>query len=77
MKRQTFDEFLLETAQAMADNDMNSQRAADSIYISRNGFLYRLDAIKKRTGLDLRSFKTLCEILGYEKKVIENESEND
>lgn len=49
-----------------AENDMNATRAADALYLHRNTLLYRLDRIKRETGLDPRKFYDLAKLLGME-----------
>lgn len=51
-----------------AENDMNATRAADALYLHRNTLLYRLDRIKRETGLDPRKFYDLAKLLGMDEK---------
>ena len=47
---------LLETVQVFFRNDLNITAASRQLFIHRNTLNYRLDKIKKITGLDLRTF---------------------
>jgi len=47
----------LETAQAFFDADLNLSVAARQMFVHRNTLTYRLDKIRKDTGLDLRVFR--------------------
>lgn len=49
-----------------AEHDMNATSAADALYMHRNSLLYRLDVIKRETGLDPRKFYDLVKLLGLE-----------
>ena len=59
---------LMETAQTFFRNDLNLTTTAKELFIHRNTLLYRLERIRRETGLDIRSFhdavifKTLSEI---------------
>ena len=46
-----------ETIKVYFDQDLNLSTAARQLYIHRNTLLYRLEKIRKATGLDLRRFK--------------------
>ena len=50
------DKELLLTAQAFIDYDLNACSTAKNLYIHRNTLNYRLDKIKRQTGLDIRRF---------------------
>lgn len=53
----------LETLRAYVESNMNAKIAADRLHVHVNTAYYRLDRIGERTGLDLRSFADLEEIL--------------
>ncbi len=44
------------TADCFLNNDLNVAETARQLYIHRNTLLYRLEFIRKETGLDIRSF---------------------
>ena len=48
---------MMETIKVYFDQDLNLSTAARQLYIHRNTLLYRLEKIRKATGLDLRRFK--------------------
>ena len=48
---------MLETVRVFFQNDLNLTAASRQLFIHRNTLNYRLDKIKKETGLDLRSFE--------------------
>ena len=50
------DEELINTAAVFMNNDLNLAAAAKDLFVHRNTLVYRLDKIKKITGLDLRQF---------------------
>ncbi len=45
-----------ETVQAFFQNDLNLSTTARQLYVHRNTLTYRLDRIRRETGLDLRKF---------------------
>lgn len=47
---------LMRTAKAFLDNGMNVTRASKELFMHRNTLMYRLNSIKKATGLDLHNF---------------------
>ncbi len=47
---------LMRTAQAFLENGMNVTQAAKEMFMHRNTLMYRLNIIKKATGLDLHNF---------------------
>lgn len=47
----------LETVRAFFRNDLNLSTTARQLFIHRNTLLYRLEKIRKATGLDLRKFE--------------------
>lgn len=49
-------EGLMATIEAFLDNGMNVSRTARKLYMHRNTLIYKLTAIIKLTGLDLRDF---------------------
>ena len=44
------------TAKEFLNNDLNSKRTAEKLFIHRNTLTYRLNKIEKEIGLDLRNF---------------------
>lgn len=50
-------EEMLETIRVFFLNDLNLSTTARQLFIHRNTLLYRMDKIKKATGLDLRKFE--------------------
>ena len=51
-----FNEETLRTIETFLDADLNLSDTARQLYIHRNTLVYRLEKIKKLTGLDLREF---------------------
>ena len=45
-----------EIIRSLADCDMNITDAANKVFIHRNTFCYHMDKIKKKTGLNPKSF---------------------
>ena len=56
------EEYLLETLEVFFDKNMSLTKTAQQIKIHRNTLLYRLDKIKKVTGLDPRKFNDAMEL---------------
>lgn len=52
----TLDEDTLDTIECFFKNNLNGSETARELYVHRNTLVYRLDKVKKNTGLDLRSF---------------------
>ena len=52
-----FTEDILETIRAFFLNDLNLSTTARQLYIHRNTLIYRMEKIRKVTGLDLRKFE--------------------
>ena len=50
------DEETLSTINKFFDNSLNVSETSRQLYIHRNTLVYRLEKIKKLTGLDLREF---------------------
>ena len=48
---------MLETIRVFFQNDLNLSTTARQLYIHRNTLIYRMDKIRKATGLDLRIFE--------------------
>ena len=48
---------MLETIRSFFQNDLNLSITARELYIHRNTLLYRMEKIRKATGLDLRKFE--------------------
>lgn len=62
------DEDMLETVEAFMDNNLNVSETARKLYMHRNTLTYRLDKIRRATGLDIRNFSdaitfNLCNLL--------------
>ena len=66
------DEELLNTADIFLKNNLNISKASKQSYMHRNTLLYRLDKIKKLTGLNLKTFEdaTIYENLLFAKKML-------
>ena len=47
----------------MAENDMNITEVARQMFVHRNTLIYRIEKIKKKTGLDIRKFYDLYDAL--------------
>lgn len=56
------EEYLLETVEVFFDNNMSLTQTSKELKIHRNTLLYRLDKIKKVTGLDPRKFNDAMEL---------------
>jgi len=54
--RRFLNEEIMETLRVFFQNDLNISTASRQLFIHRNTLQYRLDKIKKLTGLDLRRF---------------------
>lgn len=50
------DKEMMRTADAFLINGMNVSRAARQLFMHRNTLIYRLNGIRRITGLDLRNF---------------------
>ena len=53
---ETLDEDTLETIDRFFENNLNVSETSRRLYVHRNTLVYRLEKIKKLTGLDLREF---------------------
>ena len=53
---ESLDRETLMTIQAFFDNNLNVSETARKLFVHRNTLVYRLEKIKKLTGLDLREF---------------------
>ena len=53
---ETLDEDTLETINRFFENNLNVSETSRKLYVHRNTLVYRLEKIKKLTGLDLREF---------------------
>ena len=51
------DPTMMDTVEAFFENGMNVAKTARATYMHRNTLLYRLNAIRRQTGLDLKDFK--------------------
>lgn len=47
---------MMRTVDGFLQNGMNVSEAARELYMHRNTLIYRLNAIRRKTGLDLRNF---------------------
>ncbi len=56
------EEYLLETVEVFFDENMSLTQTSKDLKIHRNTLLYRLDKIKKVTGLDPRKFNDAMEL---------------
>ena len=52
----SLDEDTLETIDCFFENNLNGSETSRELFVHRNTLVYRLDKVKKNTGLDLRSF---------------------
>lgn len=52
----TLDEDTVATIESFFANNLNGSETSRELYVHRNTLVYRLDKVKKNTGLDLRSF---------------------
>ena len=50
------DEEIMTTAEAFLNYDLNVSETARALYVHRNTLIYRIDKIKKMTGMDVRKF---------------------
>ena len=50
------DEETLDTVNCFFENDLNVSETARQLFIHRNTLMYRLEKIRKLTGLDIRVF---------------------
>ena len=57
----------MRTVDAFLENDLSVCRAARALYMHRNTLIYRLNAIRRQTGFDLRVFNMAVtfKILNY------------
>ena len=53
---ETLDEDSLDTINKFFENNLNVSETSRKLYVHRNTLVYRLEKIKKITGLDLREF---------------------
>ena len=53
---QSLDQEILFTIQKFFENDLNVSKTSDKLFVHRNTLVYRLEKIKRITGLDLREF---------------------
>ena len=49
---------------ALADCNMNENEVARRLYFHRNGVVYHLNSVKKKTGLDPTNFYDLVKLVG-------------
>ena len=59
----------------MANYNLNIGKVARKVFMHRNTVTYRLDRIKKQTGLDARRFYDLVELLKIAKEVLSNDTQ--
>lgn len=50
------DQSMMQTVEAYLDSGMNISETARGLYMHRNTLMYRLNSIRKQTGLDLSKF---------------------
>ena len=55
--KDTFSDEMMETVRVFFEHDLNITSASRELFIHRNTLNYRLDKIKRDTGLDLRTFQ--------------------
>ncbi len=48
---------MMRTIDSFLENGMNVSQAARTLYMHRNTLIYRLNSVKRLTGLDLRNFE--------------------
>jgi carbohydrate diacid regulator len=53
----SLDRETLSTIQCFFDNNLNVSETSRKLFVHRNTLVYRLEKIKKMTGLDLREFE--------------------
>ena len=53
---ESLDDDTLETINKFFENNLNVSETSRKLYVHRNTLVYRLEKIKKLTGLDLREF---------------------
>ena len=53
----SLDEDTLDTINRFFENNLNVSETARKLYVHRNTLVYRLEKVKKITGLDLREFE--------------------
>lgn len=56
----------MEILRVFADSDMNCSRTGRALYLHSNSVRYRLDVIRRDTGLDPYRFWDLVKLLGME-----------
>ena len=56
------------TVMAMAQGQLRVMRAAEILYMSETGTIYRIDKSKRDYGLDARDFFDLCKLLEMAKE---------
>jgi DNA-binding PucR family transcriptional regulator len=59
----TLDEVDYRVILALAENNMRATETAYAMHRHRNGILYRIDKIKRITGLDPMNFYDLCRLV--------------
>ena len=67
---------LLRTLRTLFSAGGNASEAADRIFLHRNCMLYRLERIRKLTGLDLKAPRVALALLTLEKKEETDEAEH-
>ncbi|MBE7088695.1 MAG: PucR family transcriptional regulator [Clostridiales bacterium] len=74
------DSEMMDTAESFFQNNLNVSQTAQALYMHRNTLMYRLNKIKKLTGLDIKNFDMALtfEILAliYKHKWSNNELKN-
>lgn len=51
------DEEMMRTVDAFLENGMNASETSRALYMHRNTLAYRLNSIRRQTGLDLKNFE--------------------
>ena len=51
---------MLETIRSFFENDLNLSTTARRMFVHRNTLTYRLEKIRKSTGMDLKHFTDAC-----------------
>lgn len=57
------DRVYIDTLNAYVEADLNAKAAAEALFVHSNTAYHRLDRIAERTGLDLRSFRAVLDLL--------------
>jgi carbohydrate diacid regulator len=63
MEMADLNEVEVEVIRGLADNNMNITQTATALYMHRNTVSYRIERIRKKTGIDPMNFYGLCKLL--------------